>query len=95
MLIIKPLHLQCLFETFRQKLLVIFLFLAHDIRSKGWGAWVFPVETGCIGFPAESTWRAMTALGIKGKERKAGIHKLSTTAEKPSCWLWWRRAVQS
>ncbi|XP_065928284.1 uncharacterized protein [Magallana gigas] len=69
--------------------------LADDICSKGWSAWVFPVEIGCGGFPAQSTWRAMTVLGIKGKERKAGIQRLSTTAEKSSFWLWWGRALQS
>lgn len=69
--------------------------LADDIRSKGRSAWVFPVEIGCKGFPAQSTWRAMSILRIKGKERKAGIQRLSTPAEKSSCWLRWRRAVQS
>lgn len=30
------------------------------------------MEIGCGGFPAQSTWRATTALGIKGKDRQAG-----------------------
>lgn len=55
----------------------------------------FPSGDWLRGFPAQSMGRAMTALGIKGKENKARIWRLSTTAEKSSCWLWWRRAVQS
>lgn len=40
----------------------------------------FPCGFRCRGLPAQSTWRAMTTLGIKGKGRIAGIQRLSTTA---------------
>lgn len=38
--------------------------LADDNCSKGWSAWIFPVEMCYRGFPAQSTWRAVTGLGI-------------------------------
>uniref|UniRef100_A0A8W8N2M3 Uncharacterized protein n=1 Tax=Magallana gigas TaxID=29159 RepID=A0A8W8N2M3_MAGGI len=51
--------------------------LVDNIRSKGWIVCVFPVEIGCRGFPAQSMWRSMSVLGIKGKERKAEIQTVN------------------
>lgn len=44
--------------------------LVHQCREKGWKTWLFPVEVGCRGFPAQSVWMMVTALGITGGERK-------------------------
>lgn len=40
---------------------------ADDIYSNGLGARVFLLDVGCRWFLAQSTWRAMTTLGITGK----------------------------
>ncbi|XP_060076611.1 uncharacterized protein LOC132556244 [Ylistrum balloti] len=65
--------------------------LADDVRAKGWSVWVLPVEMGCRGFPAQSMWRMFSTLGIQGRDPRAAVQRLSTTAEKSSSWLWWRR----
>ena len=65
--------------------------LAEMCREKGFKTWVFPVEVGCRGFPAQSLWRALGALGIKGRARKCSVQALSKAAERASSWLWLRR----
>ena len=42
----------------------------------------FPAEIGFKGFPATSMWKAFTALGITGRDRKKAIHVVSSDAEK-------------
>lgn len=39
-------------------------------------AWLFPVEVGCRGFPAQSVWRTLTALEVSVRERKIATHRL-------------------
>jgi len=65
--------------------------LADLCREKGFSTWVFPVEVGCRGFPVQSVWKALGALGMKGKSRKSSVQALSRAAEKASSWLWLRR----
>ncbi|XP_066299893.1 uncharacterized protein [Branchiostoma lanceolatum] len=65
--------------------------LLQECRDKGWQAWLFPIEIGCRGFPAQSVWKMMTALGIAGKDRKTAIRRMGEAAERASCWLWNRR----
>lgn len=65
--------------------------LLHDCRGKGWQAWLFPVEVSCRGFPAQSVWRMLTAIGITGRERKTAARRIGEAAERASCWLWSRR----
>ena len=65
--------------------------LLHDCRGKGWQAWLFPVEVGCRGFPAQSVWRMLTAIGVTGRERKTAARRMGEAAERASCWLWSRR----
>lgn len=65
--------------------------LLHDCRGKGWQAWLFPVEVGCRGFPAQSVWSMLTAIGMTGKERKTAARRMGEAAERASCWLWSRR----
>ena len=65
--------------------------LVYQCRYKGWQAWLFPVEVGCRGFPAQSVWNTLTALGISGRERKTAVRRLGEAAERASCWLWNRR----
>jgi len=45
--------------------------LADFCREKGFSTWVFPVEVGCRGFPAQSVWKALGVLGKKGKTMKS------------------------
>ncbi|RXN28661.1 reverse transcriptase [Labeo rohita] len=65
--------------------------LLQDCRGKGWQAWLFPVEVGCRGFPAQSVWRMLTAIGVMGRERKMTVRRMGEAAERASCWLWSRR----
>ena len=65
--------------------------LLHECREKGWQSWLFPVEVGCRGFPAQSVWRMFTAIGLGGRERKMAARRMGEAAEKASCWLWSRR----
>lgn len=46
--------------------------------------WILPVNTDCRGFPFQSSWKAMTTLGIKGEENTETIVN-----------IWWNRAVHS
>ena len=65
--------------------------LVQDCRDKGWQAWLYPVEVGCRGFPAQSVWKFLTAVGLTGRERKKAVRKLGEAAERASCWIWSRR----
>jgi hypothetical protein len=65
--------------------------LAGQCREKGWKTSVFPVEVGCRGFPAQSVWRMLSALGIRGKTRKEAARNLGNAAQRASSWLWLRR----
>ena len=49
-------------------------------------AWLFPVEIGCRGFPAQSVWRMLGKLGIKVVDRKRAVWRLGQAEEKaPNC----------
>jgi len=65
--------------------------LADMCRERGYTTWIFPVEVGCRGFPAQSVWKALGALGIKGSARKSSVRALGKAAERASSWLWLRR----
>ena len=65
--------------------------LADVCKEGGWKTWIFPVEVGCRGFPAQSAWKMYGALGVKGRARKAAVHSLAKAAERASSWLWLRR----
>ena len=69
--------------------------LMEMCRDRGWKTWLFPVEVGCRGFPAQSVWKTFSLLGIQGKERRTAIRRLQEQAEKSSCWLWYRREETS
>ena len=65
--------------------------LQAECVEKGWKAWVFPVEVGCRGFPAQSIWHMFRALGVTGRRRSTAVGKIGEAAERASCWLWMRR----
>ena len=65
--------------------------LADLCREKGFSTWVFPVEVGCRGFPAQSVWKTLGALGMKGKSRKSSVRALNRAAERAYSWLCLRR----
>ena len=65
--------------------------LADTCRERGWKTWVFPVEVGCRGFPSQSVWKMLGAVGMRGKQRKSAIQALGKAAERASSWLWIRR----
>ena len=50
--------------------------------------WLFPVEVGCRGFPAQSVWTTLSSLGIIGRQRRAAVKALRQAAERASSWLW-------
>ena len=64
-------------------------------REKNWTAWLFPVEVGARGFPAQSAWRLLQRLGMSGRTKRAAVRRLGETAERASCWLWSRRDEQT
>lgn len=65
--------------------------LVMECKSKGWQTWLFPVEVGCRGFPAQSVWSLLTAFGVTSSERKKAVRRIGEAAEKASCWLWYKR----
>jgi hypothetical protein len=65
--------------------------LMEMCRSRGWEAWLVPVEVGCRGFPPQSVWRMFQSLGVIGKMRKSLVRRLGEETERASCWLWNRR----
>ncbi|XP_069139335.1 uncharacterized protein [Argopecten irradians] len=65
--------------------------LIADCKEKGWKAWLFAVEVGCRGFPAQSTKRLLQHLGVRGKTMSSAMRRTGEAAEKASCWLWHRR----
>ncbi|KAH3699388.1 hypothetical protein DPMN_074343 [Dreissena polymorpha] len=40
---------------------------------RGWKTWLFAIKIGDRGFPAQSLWRMLSALGIRGGERKRAV----------------------
>lgn len=64
-------------------------------REKNWSAWLFPVEVGARGFPAQSVWKLLQRLGMTGREKRTAVRRLGETAERASCWLWNRRDEQT
>lgn len=68
-----------------------YLELMESCQQRGWKAWLFLVEVGCRGFPAQSVWKMFQKLGVKGQQRRAAVRKLGERAERSSCWLWHRR----
>jgi len=69
--------------------------LQEQCRQRGWSAWLFPVKIGCRGFPAQSVWRMLSNLGIKGGDRKRAVGRLGQAAERASNWLWMMREEKS
>ena len=69
--------------------------LQEQCKQKGWRVWLFPVEIGARGFPAQSLWKMFSALGIKGADRKRAVGTLSLAAERASSWLWMKREERS
>ncbi len=65
--------------------------LRLECVSKGWKCWVFPVEVGSRGFPAQSMWSTLSKLGLVGQTRKRAIQNIAQAAERASCWLWMKR----
>ncbi|XP_021349432.1 uncharacterized protein LOC110466448 [Mizuhopecten yessoensis] len=65
--------------------------LMEKCRSRGWTVWLFPVEVGCRGFPAQSVWRTLRSIGLTGRARATAIRRLGEAAERASCWLWHKR----
>lgn len=69
--------------------------LAQECRDRGWQAWVFPVEIGCRGFPAKSTWSFLSAIGMDEQSKKQAARRMGEEAERASCWIWSKREEES
>ncbi|XP_078322870.1 uncharacterized protein LOC144622162 [Crassostrea virginica] len=71
--------------------------LLEQCSAKNWSAWLFPVEVhvGARGFPAQSAWRLLQRLGMKGRTKRTAVRRLGEAAERASCWLWSRRDEQT
>lgn len=68
--------------------------LVIECQQNGWRTWCLPVEVGTRGFAGQSLWRAMSTLGVTGKQRKKIIAEAGREAEESSQWLWMRRDDQ-
>ena len=62
--------------------------LMADCKVKVWNVWLFPVEVGCRGFPAQSAWKLLTRQGVSGRTRKTTTRRPGEAAERSSCWIW-------
>ena len=69
--------------------------LQEQCRSRCWSTWLFSVEIGCRGFPAQYVWRTLGKLGIKAGDRKRAVGRLGQAAEKASNWLWMKTEEKS
>ena len=56
--------------------------LQEQCRGCGWSTWLFPVEIGCRGFPAQSLWGMLGKLGIKAGDRKRAVGRLWTSSRE-------------
>lgn len=65
--------------------------LVFDCQQRGWNTLLFPVEVGCRGLIARSTVRFLSAIGIRGRERRMVFRSLTESAESGSAWIWWSR----
>lgn len=45
------------------------------------------LAVGCRGFPAQSVWKLLTAVGLRESERKKAVRRLGEAAERASCWI--------
>ena len=62
--------------------------LVNNCRENGW---LFPVEVGCRGFPAQTVWNLLTRVRLRGQIRRKAVQRLGEDAEKPPCWLWHKK----
>ena len=53
-----------------------------------WSVRVWAVEVGCRGFPAQSLSTFFKNIGIRGKENKRCLRRISSKAEEASSTLW-------
>jgi hypothetical protein len=65
--------------------------LVEMCKQWGWKAYLFPIEAGCRGFPAQSVWKLYQRLGIRGQQRRTAVCRLGEQAERAACWLWHHR----
>jgi len=65
--------------------------LLESCRAKKWSAWLFPVEVGARGFPAQSAWRLLQRLGMSGRAKRAAVRRMGEAAERASSWIWFKR----
>ena len=66
--------------------------LVVQCRMKGWWAHYNPIEIGCRGFVGQSLCKALTKLGLAGKNKKTWIRVITNALERVSRWLWIKRA---
>ena len=65
--------------------------LVDDCKAKGWKTWCFPFEIGCRGFVGRSAHRAMSAIGLTGRDKARMLREAGDQAERASNWLWLKR----
>ena len=59
--------------------------LIADCKDKGWNVWLFPLEVGCRGFPAQSVWKLLTRLGMSGRTHKTTTRILGEADQRTIC----------
>ena len=51
---------------------------------KGWWAHCGPIEIGCKGFVGQSLYKALTKLGLAGRNKRTPIRIIPDAAERAS-----------
>ena len=61
--------------------------LVEPCRMKGWRACCDPIEIGCRGFVSQSLCKALTKLGLAGRDKRKLIRVITEAIERASRWL--------
>ena len=59
--------------------------LMADCKDEGWRVWLFLVDVGCRGFPAQSVLKLLARPGISRRSCKTAVRRLGEAAKRPYC----------
>ena len=59
-------------------------------KERRWQTWLFPVEVGCRGFPAQSVWTTLSSLDIVGRQCRATVKRSDTLQKEHPVGYGWK-----
>ena len=65
--------------------------LVNNCKEHGWKTWCFLCKIGRRGFVEGSANRAMSIIGLTGKEKMKMLRDASDQSERASNWLWMKQ----